>query len=162
MARYKIWDKQEDIFTIGQDEHGRSRWTAAEYLIMRPWAAQADTKVIIGGGKINGTVFMEFDSAVEHYKRLGADIHDDMNDREVLDAIEAFENKTPEPCAQAEDHIAAAMEFDNLQKYGCGTFDIVKRDYDLKLWSKPMVRCAADKGAISEEEYKIITGEDYK
>jgi hypothetical protein len=130
---------------------------------MRPWAAQENVKVIIGSGKINGTVFMEFDSAIEHYKRLGAEIHDGMTDGAVLQAIEDFENTPPaaDMTHNPEACMAAAMEFDNLERYGFASFEVVKKDYDQKLWSDMMVREAVIKCAITEDEYKMITGNDY-
>lgn len=41
------------------------------------------------------------------------------------------------------------------------TYDIIKRNYDRKLWNKKMVAIAVVKGVITPEEYKTITGEDY-
>lgn len=40
-------------------------------------------------------------------------------------------------------------------------FNKIKSWYDHGLWSKEQVRNAVEKGQITEEEYKIITGEDY-
>ena len=40
-------------------------------------------------------------------------------------------------------------------------FDKIKRFYDMGLWSKGQVRNAVDKGVITPEEYKEITGEEY-
>ena len=68
--------------------------------------------MIIGGGAINGTVAMEFDSTVEHYKKVGALITDNMTDAEILAAIEDFEDNPPvsdEPTV--EERTAAALEF---------------------------------------------------
>lgn len=41
-------------------------------------------------------------------------------------------------------------------------FEIIKRNYDRGLWTKAMVKMAVRKGVITKEEYKTITGEDYK
>lgn len=41
------------------------------------------------------------------------------------------------------------------------SFEIIKRNYDRKLWSKQMVALAVVKGIISTTQYKEITGEDY-
>lgn len=41
-------------------------------------------------------------------------------------------------------------------------FDIVKRNYERGLWTKEMVKTAVKKGAITKEQYKEITGEDYQ
>lgn len=116
MARYKIWDKMSDIYTPGVDQNGRSAWTAEEYIAANaPWAAIPGVKVIVGGGTINGTVFMEYGATVEFYKGQGAAITDGMTDVEILAAIETFEDNPPqaeEPTA--EERIAAALEFQNL------------------------------------------------
>ena len=42
------------------------------------------------------------------------------------------------------------------------TFEIIKRNYERKLWNKQMVAMAVTKGVITAEEYKEITGEEYK
>ena len=41
------------------------------------------------------------------------------------------------------------------------TYDIVKKNYDRKLWNKEMVKIAVVKGVITDAQYKEITGEDY-
>lgn len=47
------------------------------------------------------------------------------------------------------------------------TFEEIKDYYDTigkngeRLWNKENVRLAVDKGKITEEEYRMITGEDY-
>lgn len=41
-------------------------------------------------------------------------------------------------------------------------FEKVKRYYDSGLWNKTMVRNAVVKQWITAEEYKLITGDDYK
>lgn len=113
MARYKIWDKTSDIYTPGTDSNGNNHWTAQAYIKSHaPWAAIPGVKVIIGGGAINGTVFMEFDATVEFYKKQGAAITDDMTDEEILAAIEAHEDNPPvSEEATAEERIAAALEY---------------------------------------------------
>lgn len=42
------------------------------------------------------------------------------------------------------------------------SFDTIKLNYDKGLWTKEMVKLAVRKGVITKEEYKLITGEDYK
>lgn len=42
------------------------------------------------------------------------------------------------------------------------TFEIVKKNYDRKLWSKKMVKNAVFKDVITKEQYKEITGEVYE
>ena len=41
-------------------------------------------------------------------------------------------------------------------------YETVKRNYERKLWSKVMVKMAVRKGVITKEQYKEITGEEYK
>lgn len=41
------------------------------------------------------------------------------------------------------------------------TYEIVKRNYDRKLWNKEMVKIAVVKSVITSEQYKEITGDDY-
>jgi uncharacterized XkdX family phage protein len=41
------------------------------------------------------------------------------------------------------------------------TFETIKSNYEKGLWTKQMVRLAVRKGAITKEQYKEITGEDY-
>ena len=114
MARYKIWDKAEDIYTLGAVD-GRSHWTAEEYIAQfAPWAANPAVQVIVGGGAINGTVFMELGATAEHYRRLGAAITDGMSDAEILAAIEEFEDNPPAADPSAEERIAAALEYQVL------------------------------------------------
>ena len=113
MSKYAIWDKKSDIYTLGRDKDGNSHWTADAYINSHaPWAANPKVKVIVGGGAINGTVFMEFDATVEFYKKQGAAITDGMTDEEILAAIEDFEDNPPANNeATAEERIAAALEY---------------------------------------------------
>jgi uncharacterized XkdX family phage protein len=41
-------------------------------------------------------------------------------------------------------------------------FNLVKNYYERGLWSEKRVHDAVEKGWITAEEYKEITGEDYK
>ena len=41
------------------------------------------------------------------------------------------------------------------------TFEMVKKNYDRKLWNKEMVKIAVVKGVITSEQYTEITGDDY-
>lgn len=41
------------------------------------------------------------------------------------------------------------------------TYEIVKKNYDRKLWNKEMVKIAVVKGVITDVQYKEITGDDY-
>jgi len=41
-------------------------------------------------------------------------------------------------------------------------FQRIKDNYDNQLWTVDMVRTAVRKGIITEEQFRIITGIDYK
>jgi hypothetical protein len=113
MGKYAIWDKKSDIYTLGVDaKSGKAHWTAEEYIRdFAPWAAIPNAKAIIGGGLINGTVFMEFNNAKEAYISMGAKITDDMTDDEVLAAMEAFEKSSATSTTPTtEERTAAALE----------------------------------------------------
>jgi hypothetical protein len=111
MARYKIWDKQETIYTIAPDKTGKGAFTPEEWIAKWPWAGIPGVKTIIGGGAVNGTVCMQFDMMVEAYKKRGAAIIDGMSDEEILAAIEEFEDTPPPPGEPTpEERQAAALE----------------------------------------------------
>ena len=40
-------------------------------------------------------------------------------------------------------------------------FETVKKYYDLKLWTEDQVRKAVEKGWITADEFKLITGKKY-
>ncbi len=40
-------------------------------------------------------------------------------------------------------------------------FEKIKKYYDMGVWSEQKVRSAVDKGAITPEQFKEITGKDY-
>lgn len=41
-------------------------------------------------------------------------------------------------------------------------YDIIKRNFERGLWSAAMVKVAVRKGVITQEQYRDITGKDYK
>ena len=41
------------------------------------------------------------------------------------------------------------------------TYEMVKRNFDRKLWNAAMVRKAVEKGVITPEQFPEITGEAY-
>lgn len=41
------------------------------------------------------------------------------------------------------------------------TYDVIKKNFDRKLWSILQVRLAVEKGVISKEQYKEITKKEY-
>jgi hypothetical protein len=165
MSRYKIWDKKEDIYTLGVDQNGKAQFTADEYIKTRaPWAANPNIKVIIGGGNINGTVFMEFDATKDMYKKLGATWADNATDDEILSAIEKWEDESQvSKVASPEERIAAALEYRNLSTMQDATAatdtasgDTIARNYSRGLWTAEMVKLATQKGVISTQQESTI------
>ena len=66
MARYKIYDNTSDVITpVGE------KLTAEQWLDRYQWGRY--TKMIVGGGIINGSVALVFDDEVEHYRKAGCD-----------------------------------------------------------------------------------------
>ena len=41
------------------------------------------------------------------------------------------------------------------------SYEMVKRNFDRKLWNAVMVRKAVEKGVITPEQFQEITGESY-
>ena len=41
------------------------------------------------------------------------------------------------------------------------SYEMVKRNFDRKLWNATMVRKAVEKGVITPEQFQEITGESY-
>ena len=101
--RYQIWNRIDDIITPSG-----AKFTAKEWAEKYPWP-----KMIITAGVINGGCAMEFNQAVELYKKSGANITDLMDDNEILLAIEDFEDNPPRAEPSVEERIAAALESQN-------------------------------------------------
>ena len=116
MAKYVFWDKQTDIYTLGKDKDtGKMCWTAQEYIDEKaPWAANPNVKVIVAGGAINGLLFMEYEATKEFYLNQGMEIPEGTSDEEVLSLMEAWDNRVIVPEPDANERIAAALEYQNL------------------------------------------------
>lgn len=138
MSKYVIWDKKSDIYTLGADDKtGKMHWTAEEYISSKaPWAANPNANVIVGGGSINGLIFLAYDVVLEQYMVNGMTVPSDATPQEVVILMEQFEKDqiaaqqaAAEAAAQAEAEYAAAslkveqdklseMAFDNMMKHG--------------------------------------------
>lgn len=103
---YKFWDKTSSLTAPSGKE-----FTAEELLEKYAWAKKPNAKVIICDNVIELGVFMEFEQTKRNYKRLGANITDDMTDDEVLAAIADFEENPPKAEPTTEERTAAALEF---------------------------------------------------
>lgn len=168
--RYQIWDKTSSIITPSGDQ-----FTAEQWANMYPWIQLPGAKMIITAGLINGGAAMEYEATVEIYKKQGCPITDDMTDRDVLDAIENFEDNPPQPLEPStEERIAAALEAQVMMAEPdseiatVSTFSLdadpgqemtvspaflrVLNNFRKGLWSQTMVGLAAQKGHITVEE----------
>ena len=155
--RYKIWDKQEPIYTpVGE------MFTAQQWLDKWPWAKLPNTKCVISAGPINGAVMMEFGALVENYRRMGCQIDPaTMTDEEILQAIEAFEDNPPQAPVTPEERAQAMEEYKSMVAIEGYTppKNIIEQNYKRGLWSETMLNMAVTKGAITEEEkLEIMNG----
>lgn len=178
--KLKFWDKVEDIYTLGRDSKtGKSHFTADEWADRYPWIKIPGAKMIINEGNINALVTMEFYGAKEQYKKMGANITDDMTDDEVLLAIEDFENNPPVSNEiSSEERIAAALEAqvmmnepNAVQTYSdimgdsaenavkSKAFDRIKKNYDNGLWGASLLQLSVEKGRITMDEMAAILEE---
>lgn len=127
MAKYAIWNKQDDIITpIGEV------LTASQWISRYPVAGVATIDVVCAAGEVNGAYFGTLGSMVEHYTKEGCDFSDCTTPEEKLAAIEAFdEAREAEAQAKAKENaeteamnaemtatslasIAASMEYQNM------------------------------------------------
>lgn len=155
--RYKIWDKQEPIYTpVGE------MFTAQQWLDKWPWAKLPNTKCVISAGPINGAVMMEFGALVENYRRMGCQIDPaTMTDEEILQAIEAFEDNPPQAPVTPEERAQAMEEYKSMVTIDGYTppKNIIEQNYKRGLWSETMLNMAVTKGAITEaEKLEIMNG----
>lgn len=110
MAKYKIWNKTDIIYTHGAP----FKFTPAQWMLQYPWA-DAVPCVISGEGAINGAFCMPYPDMLAIYRKAGCDFSECTTEQEHLDAIEAFEDERNKPSTEptAEERIAAAMEYQN-------------------------------------------------
>ena len=104
-SAYKIYDNKSDVITpVGE------KLTAEQWLDRYQWGRY--TKMIVGGGIINGSVALVFDNEVERYRKAGCDFSSCTTDEDYLAAIEAFEDNPPVADAGVSDQtrIADALE----------------------------------------------------
>lgn len=112
MARYKIWNKTDDIYTpSGQ------KFTASQWMSRYTWAAIPGVKMLITDGVINGGVAIELGQCVAALNERGAQIAiDGLTDDEICAAIESAEDalNAPDNTPSTDERIAAALEAQNL------------------------------------------------
>ena len=103
MARYAIYDNESSVLTpIGEE------LTAEMWLNRYPWGRK--TKMVVGGGVINGCVAFIFDDFVAEMRRQGCDFAGCITDQQYLDAIEKFEDTPPVETISDQTRMADALE----------------------------------------------------
>lgn len=106
MARYAIWNRQDDVYTPS----GR-KFTAAEWLNNYSWANHPAAVPVVAAGLINGAFMGELSQMKAMYESQGCAFAEGLTGEEVLEAIEAWEDREPEPAGPtAEERTATALE----------------------------------------------------
>ena len=106
LKRYAIWDKKTQIITPIYEVLSPQEWISRY-----PVAATLTT--VCSAGEINGGFFGVLSQMKLMYTDMGADFSEAATDEEVLEVIEAFEDKmnTPDPNAVEDNtRIADALE----------------------------------------------------
>lgn len=86
--------------------------TNIEYLRMVADTAFLDTTLEYNiHGAVNGTMFLEFGATKDFYVRQGCDFSECATDEEILEAMEAWDNRVVEPEVTTEERTAAALEY---------------------------------------------------
>ena len=107
--KYQIWDKTSNVFTPSGAE-----FTADEWKTKYKWASIPSAKCVMSAGVFNGSFMAELEQFRNFYMKQGAPITAEMTDEEVLSAAEEWDNRVVEAEPTAEERIAAALEFQNL------------------------------------------------
>ncbi len=107
MAKYKLWNGKDPVYTLGAPY----KFTPDEWRAEYPWT-EVDDCVISGEGVINGAFCMPYTDMIAIYAKQGCDFSDCKTKQEHLDAIEQFEIVMNEPSTELtpEERIAAAVE----------------------------------------------------
>lgn len=178
MPRYKIWDKQETIYTPSGEE-----FTPEQWLNRYPWAKRDGVKMVVSGELINGAFCGEFETMKHRAEKMGVTFTDGMTDEEVLVAIEEFELHPPGADQPSiEERTAAALEAQvlmampeetatvstmsvktakvaavaNAAPAESAAFQRIQRNYQKGLWSAALVNMAASRGQITSDEATAI------
>lgn len=181
MPRYKIWDKQETIYTPSGEE-----FTPEQWLDRYKWAKRDGVKMVVSGELINGAFCGEFETMKHRAEKMGVTFTDGMTDEEVLAAIEEFELHPPGADQPSiEERTAAALEAQVLMAMPEETeptvaklstmsvartataanaaapaesaaFKRVQRNYQKGLWSAALVNMAVSRGQITSNEASAI------
>lgn len=113
MRRYQFWDKESPLYPPLGPPLDRDAVFA-----QWGWTARPDAKVVISAGTVNGGVILDFDQQRERFVAEGMDIPEGGTDDDILQLIEAWEQRViepePDPMVEATERLAAATEFANL------------------------------------------------
>lgn len=111
LKRYAIWDKVSNVYTPSGEEFTPEQWINRYCWINNPSAVP-----IVAKGLINGAICGELSQMKDMAEESGAVFPEGLTNEELLEAIEAYEDKvnTPSDTPRAEERIAAALEYQNL------------------------------------------------
>lgn len=107
--KYQIWNKKDKVYTPSGAE-----FTAEEWMVKYKWTKIPGVKCVLLASVFNGGFIAEFEQFRNHYMADGAPITADMSDEEVLAEAEKWDCREVEADPTAEERIAAALEFQNL------------------------------------------------
>lgn len=114
-SRYAIWNKTDTVYTPAGEALTPEQWISKYGWINAPGAVP-----IVSAGLINGAICGELNQMKTNAERQGATFDEGLDNQQLLDAIEAWENERAAKAAAraaeptAEERIAAAMEYQNL------------------------------------------------
>lgn len=176
---YQLWDKKSDIITPSGKE-----FTAEEWMQRYPWTRRPGTEMVITAGEINGGRADNLNMLATMYSAQGLEIPEGATAQEILDLVEAWENRTPpEPeTPDTNERIAAAMEAQLMMTMAAAptamaatanaapmvrmakaatsehsaAFARIRSNYKRGLWDITLVRMAASLRQITEAEYTEI------
>lgn len=107
--RYKIWDKQEPIYTQVGEVLTPEQWISRYPIINKPGVVP-----IVAAGEINGGYSGTLGQLKQIAEFSGAAFDESLTNEELLEAIEDFEDEQAAAAASyvpAEERTAAALEF---------------------------------------------------
>ena len=107
--KYQIWNKVSNIYTPVGEELSPEDWIARYQWIKLP-----NTVPVVAAGLFNGAFIGELNEMRAMCENQGADFSECLTGEEILEVIEAFEDKLNAPAdaiPSAEERIAAALEF---------------------------------------------------
>lgn len=167
MARYVIYDNESPVLTpVGEE------LTAEMWLNRYPWGRK--TKMVVGGGVINGCVAFIFDDFVAEMRRQGCDFAGCNTDQDYLDAIEKFEDTPPVETISDQTRMADALEdlvvlqmpdvtepmagFAQVPSGKSPMYDTLEHRWKQGRISEAMLRLYVRKGCITQTEFDEIVG----